>query len=184
MTYAPPSNVPARHGDPTDVMGRRILAHIVDLVIVVVIAGLLFFATAQRTTGVPSDYCTAKVYQFERTYSCVNFGNTAYRTNGSTTLLLLAVVLGYWIVVGMVEGATGAFVGKRMAGLRVVRDDGARAGVGKGSLRGFLMLVDSMFCFLVGLSVASVSPPPRRIGDMAATTFVVSKESAGHRVAP
>ena len=41
------------------------------------------------------------------------------------------------------------------------------------------MLIDSTFCFLIGLITASVTHPHRRLGDMVASTFVVDRRWVG-----
>ena len=61
---------------------------------------------------------------------------TSLRFQG-VVLFGLLVVLGYWVIVGVIEGTTGAFLGKRILGLRVVGNDGARIGPTRGALRGF-----------------------------------------------
>jgi hypothetical protein len=178
----PPYSAPTVSGDPTNVMGRRIFSHIVDLILLAVIVAVLFFATANKIENVPTGYCTDSQFSSQRTHSCVQFGNTAYELDSGRTGGGLALSLGYWTLVGMIEGATGAFLGKRMLGLRVVNGQGNLAGTGRGAARGALMIIDSTFCFLIGLITASVTHPHRRIGDMAAGTFVVAKESMGRPI--
>ncbi len=176
MTQQYPYGAPSYVGDPTAVMGRRIVAHIIDSVVIGVVAVFALFAFAHKTTGVDPNVCN------DTARSCFVIGHTSYRTDGGTTVALILTALLGWIVVGMIEGVSGAFVGKRILGLRVVGSDGQYIGAGRGALRGFLMIVDSMFCFVIGLVTASATHPHRRVGDMAANSLVVGKEWFGHSI--
>ena len=181
MTYAPPPYTQPGYGsDPTNVMGRRIVAHIIDLIVIAAFAAILFLASARTIHDVPANYCADAANGHPK--GCLQLGHTAYVLDGGRTGTSVLLVGGYWTIVGVIEGATGAFLGKRMVGLRVVDASGALPGAGRGAARGVLMLVDSTFCFLIGLITASVTHPHRRIGDMAAATFVVAKESVGRPI--
>lgn len=84
----------------------------------------------------------------------------------------------------VVEGLAGGSPGKLIVGLRVLRPDGTPAGVGKALIRFALWIVDGLpYCFpLVALIVGSASTGHRRVGDMAAGTFVVGKAHQGRPV--
>jgi uncharacterized RDD family membrane protein YckC len=180
MAYGPPTAT-----DPTNVMGRRIAAWFIDVIVPTVVAFILgyivFIGAATKITGVPSDYC-----EFEQRASntaCVQLGDDAYI--GTDDDVRAAVVVGGLVfLVGalnlfVVQGLTGAAVGKHMLGLRVVRQDGSIAKFGPNAARTLLLVVDHFFCYLVGLITALVTHPHRRVGDMAAGTFVVAKDSVG-----
>lgn len=175
--YSPP---PAMVADPTAVMGRRVVAYLIDGIIVFVLFVVLFLATANKVTGVPTGYCTDAQYELQRSGSCVQIGNTAYDTGGGANGILFLTSFGYWTIVGLIEGSTGAFLGKRIMGLRVVGADGNLAGPGRGAARGAMLLIDSI-C-LVGFFVAAFTRPHRRLGDMAAGTYVIGKDYAGHPI--
>jgi uncharacterized RDD family membrane protein YckC len=176
--YPPPASAPA-FTDPTNVMGRRIGAYIVDWIPFLIITLFLVLGSSRKITNVPVGYCGSGD---TRIGGCVEIGNTAYIIKGGGTGLGLVIGLVYWTIIGMIEGTTGAFLGKRMFGLRVIGADGNLAGLGRGAARGALMVIDAVLCFLIGLLTASLTHPHRRLGDMAATTFVVGKESAGRPV--
>jgi uncharacterized RDD family membrane protein YckC len=93
----------------------------------------------------------------------INVGDNAF-------WLLLALGLGYYIVC---EAATGATLGKRMVGIRVVDEDGDRVTLGAAVVRNLLRLVDALFFYLVGFLFALTSTRGQRLGDRAAHTIVV-----------
>lgn len=86
-----------------------------------------------------------------------------------------AVLVAYLLVLHMVvlEGMTGATLGKRAAGLQVMREStGAPPGVGRSAVRlGALATIDSQ-CGVLGLIVAAATPKRQRVGDLLARTVV------------
>jgi uncharacterized RDD family membrane protein YckC len=93
----------------------------------------------------------------------VNLGSAAF-------WLLVGTGVGYYIVC---EAATGATLGKRMVGIRVVGEDGEHVTFGAAVVRNLLRLVDALFFYLVGFLFAIVSTRRQRLGDRAAHTIVV-----------
>lgn len=91
---------------------------------------------------------------------------------GSAFLLLIALGLGYYIVC---EAATGATLGKRMVGIRVVGEDGEHVTFGAAVVRNLLRVVDALFFYLVGFVSAILSTRGQRLGDRAARTIVVRR---------
>ncbi|MFN8027296.1 MAG: hypothetical protein U0W40_13355 [Acidimicrobiia bacterium] len=68
-------------------------------------------------------------------------------------------------------------------GRTVVRPDGSRIGIGRSMLRWLLFWVDGpITLFLCGIITSSVSRGHRRLGDMAADSYVVGKDNFGHQV--
>jgi uncharacterized RDD family membrane protein YckC len=131
---------------PTQVLGRRALALIIDAIIV---AALLSPITI---TSWHTDNGTLHI-----TYSALGY-----------LAVGLAPVLYWWIL----ESAFGATVGKFICGIRVVSNDGSRAGVGQCFVRNIIRIVP--FYWLVGWIVALASGPRRtRTFDMLANTLVV-----------
>ena len=115
---------------------------------------------------------------------CIPVGTTNYIYTGADANSLfgqfqLFSILSTALNVLVLQGLTGASIGKYMTGIRVVRENGDRVGFGWNLLRWLLLFVDS-FCFaLVGLITAFSSKGHRRVGDMAASTFVVRKSAMG-----
>jgi uncharacterized RDD family membrane protein YckC len=89
---------------------------------------------------------------------------------GNTFWALAALGVAYYT---LCEAATGATLGKRMVGIRVVDEDGARVTFGAAVVRNLLRLVDCLFFYLVGAVFALTSPRGQRLGDRAAHTIVV-----------
>jgi uncharacterized RDD family membrane protein YckC len=180
MAYAPSTTL-----DPTNVMGRRIGAFIIDVVVPSVIAlaigWSIFVGSATKITGVSSDYCTFANRPLHT--ACFQVGNDAY-VGTSADARHAFTVAGLVYLIGalnlfVVQGISGAAVGKHIFGLRVIRADGSLVGFGWNALRTVLLVVDEFFCFLVGLITASVTHPHRRVGDFAAGSFVVAKQAVG-----
>ena len=83
----------------------------------------------------------------------------------------------------VVEGFFGGSLGKLMTGIRVVTDDGNRIGVPRSMARWALFAIDGpLSLFLCGIITSSVSQGHRRLGDMAAGTYVVGRDDAGRAV--
>jgi len=91
---------------------------------------------------------------------------------GKAIWLLLALALGYYVVC---EALTGATLGKRIVGIRVVGEDGEHLTLGAAVVRNLLRLVDALFFYLVGAVFALSSPLGQRLGDRAAHTVVVRR---------
>jgi uncharacterized RDD family membrane protein YckC len=98
------------------------------------------------------------------------YANAGINVGDNAFWLLLALGLGYYIVC---EATTGATLGKRMVGIRVVDEDGDRVTFGAVVVRNLLRLVDALFFYLVGFLFALTSARGQRLGDRAAHTIVV-----------
>ncbi|MGE3621354.1 MAG: RDD family protein, partial [Acidimicrobiia bacterium] len=116
---------------------------------------------------------------------CLQIGDRAYFITGSKAAAVSGIGLvasfAYHVVL---QGLTGATLGKLVTGIRTVREEGTPPGIGKAALRWVLLLVDGFpyFVPLVGFVCALTSSGHRRVGDMAAKTFVVSKAAVGRPV--
>jgi uncharacterized RDD family membrane protein YckC len=100
------------------------------------------------------------------------YANAGIIVAGKAVWLLLALALGYYVIC---EALTGATLGKRMVGIRVVGEDGEHPTLGAAVVRNLLRLVDSLFFYLVGAIFALTSPLGQRLGDRAAHTVVVRR---------
>lgn len=164
--------------DPTNVMGRRIGAWVIDAILVSVIVRILVPNNNVTThTNVATDYCT----RFQRVHSgyfCIQGGGTAYTLRFPISSLLIQLAY-YFVVMGVMQGATGASVGKFAFGLRVVDANGQICGIPKALLRTLIGVFELGLCFPVGLLTAALSHPHRRLGDLAAGTFVVPSTAVG-----
>jgi uncharacterized RDD family membrane protein YckC len=140
---------------PTQVLGRRTVAIIIDgLLLSAVVAGL-FFALASH------------------------HGST-YSLSGGKAILFYAVAIFFPLLYhSILEGSSGATLGKAIAGVRVRNKDGGRAGFGRALVRNILRIIDGLFYYLVGWIIAMASGPRRtRLGDMVGGTVVVRSKYA------
>ena len=87
-------------------------------------------------------------------------------------VVLVLLGIGYYVVC---EAATGATLGKRMVGIRVVGEDGDHVSFGAALVRNLLRVVDAFFFYLVGAIFALSSSRGQRLGDRAAHTVVVRR---------
>jgi uncharacterized RDD family membrane protein YckC len=173
-------------GDPTAVMGRRIVAYIIDsLLFTGIFVAAMALTRNHVYTRAPSGACqTLRDTGFSG--QCVQFGSRVYtwKSGGAAAGYGISALAGFIDFV-LLQGISGASVGKLIMGLRVIDGQGAPCGVGRAFVRWLLLLVDSG-CFLVGLLVALLTHPHRRVGDLVAGTYVVALADVGRpiQVAP
>lgn len=193
--------------DPTAVMGRRVVAYLIDgvigILLLLAVIGPLFAnkidSTTFRSDTDASAYCdqindsTFSEFETENgtrdelpadSSFCLNVNDTTYVIRGDDANSVFSqLTLWNYLTAGLntiiLQGLTGATVGKFLLGLRTVKEDGTRAGIGWNFLRQLVGVVDSFCCGIVGLVVASNSRGHRRVGDMAASTYVVHKSAMG-----
>lgn len=79
-------------------------------------------------------------------------------------------LLGYYVVL---EAQFGQTVGKRVAGVVVVRRDGRPITFRQALARNLLRVVDGLFNYAVGLVVMLTNEERQRVGDVVAETVVV-----------
>jgi uncharacterized RDD family membrane protein YckC len=165
-------------------MGRRIGAFFIDWVPVFVLFLVLFNDSVTRFTNAPDGFCDG--IEANSDDYCFESGDDAYVAAPDDLALPFLIPAGVGLVnVVLVEGLTGGTVGKLLVHLRVVREDGRRAGLGRVALRALLLYVAfalSLFLLvgvIVELIVACATKPHRRIGDMAAGTYVVPQSRVG-----
>jgi uncharacterized RDD family membrane protein YckC len=181
VTFYPSTpTVPA--GDPTAVVGKRIGAALIDVVITLVV-GVLMFLVNHNTVS-RSDLLglsCSDVRDAGGTNLCITSGDKLYYAEGGTARAIYGVVFLVGIANSVaLQGATGASIGKHVAGLRVIKKDtGQLASYGPVALRWLVGLLDVSCCFLIGLIMIATTKGHRRLGDMAANTLVVGTESVG-----
>ena len=171
-------------------MGRRYGAFFIDVAISIAVFTVVFFAFATQrsvpeTLRLPECHLgsnsTDNVECDNRVI--VQLGDTVYEADALPTIGIDVVFT--LLYFGILEGVAGATLGKRATGLRVVKDDGSLQGVAKSLLRWLVFAVDGpLSLFLCGIITTSTSRGHKRLGDMAAGTYVVAKESVGRPVRP
>ncbi|HEY1117518.1 MAG TPA: RDD family protein, partial [Acidimicrobiales bacterium] len=177
--------------DPTAVMGRRTLAWIADLLLflAVVAAG---FASMSEYTEIPTGVLEEEACElFEQQNpgaadSCVAFEGDIYLLDTGESGVQTLLSFGWFAFFVIIQGLTGGSPGKLLFGLRVVDQYGARAGIGKSLGRTLMWVVDAApwIIPIVGPIAAYTSAGHRRVGDLAAGTYVVSSSSVGQPVMP
>ena len=101
-------------------------------------------------------------------------------TNSSTAwasavvvFMQFAILWGYYLFCeGLFDGRT---LGKRILGLRAVRDGGYSVGFAASAVRNLMRIVDlqPVFTYLVGIAGIAISKSGKRLGDVVAGTIVV-----------
>jgi uncharacterized RDD family membrane protein YckC len=170
--------------DPTEVMGRRIAAYIIDGVLISGILVAILAVTKQSGyTGAPANACQTLRDRPNFAGQCMQFGSRVYtwKSGGLLSGYGLGALAGFLNFV-VLQGIVGASVGKLIVGMRVVDAQGQACGVGRAFIRWLLLLFVDGACFLVGLLVAVLTHPHRRVGDMAANTYVVALADVGRPV--
>lgn len=185
MVAPQPPGAPAT--DPTAVIGRRTIAALIDGAVVTIPA--IAYATSQMEyitrARVGSDFDTfCDDYTSQIGGTCLAVGDTAYFDDSAAnpgSLVFFGLSL---LLLVVLQGVTGWTLGKLATGLRTVKEDGSAPGVGKAALRWLLLVVDGLpyLAPLVGFLTALTTQGHRRVGDMAAKTFVVSAGAAGRPI--
>jgi uncharacterized RDD family membrane protein YckC len=136
--------------DVPDVLGRRVAAAVIDMGAMFVLFVVVAFTMGDR--------------------SVVN-GQFYVGLEGTAAVGYLGLVLTYFFAF---EALTGRTLGKMLLGLKVVREDGTRAGPGAIAARTLFRLVDGLPIFyLVGFIVVVSLKSRQRVGDLVAKTLVV-----------
>jgi uncharacterized RDD family membrane protein YckC len=166
---------------PTKVMGRRVVAFLIDLVISYAFAAIVFFAMAEKDTDIARDVLSGKLDPNETTYINVSLGDTKYSiVGGGKFFLFMALWVAFSFAIHVaLQGIKGYTPGKAIMGLRTVDASGRPPGIGKAIVRWLLWIVDGFFFWIVGLVTALATENNQRVGDLVAKTYVVDKRFAG-----
>ena len=84
----------------------------------------------------------------------------------------------YLFLISILEGEWGISLGKIIMGIRVTTKEGKRPGLVKALVRNLLLVVDSLFGFVVAVSFIAYTKDFQRLGDLAAGTVVVKSKKA------
>ncbi len=182
--------------DPTDVVGRRIVAYLIDALVVVIAVfavAVPSFQSKAITAPIGSVRCGSSndtllrdtdTDSDTRPQLCFEDGDEVHYLPQDAVDGFMGTVYGlsFGLQIAnlvVLQGLTGASIGKLLLGLRVVRPDGRRAGIGWAALRWVLLFVDSICCILPGIVLVFVVRGHRRLGDLAASTYVVRRAQVG-----
>ena len=145
-------------------LGSRALAVLLDLLVQIAVVSLLFWGlifAAGHIHVAPAHHTTPEGERFARNIAV-----------GFLIFIVFAIFFGYFIVLEALWN--GQTIGKRVLGIRVVRDGGYPIDWGASLIRN-LVRVGEMLVGSYALSAicALLSPENKRIGDIAAGTIVV-----------
>lgn len=181
MIPTPPATPPppVAGGDPTRVGGRRVVACLVDVGLLVVLYSILFIVLSRQApvatwVGRSSNICVG------RGVSCAAFGHRY--VDGGRRFVLQLFALTYLVGVFVLQrGLTGSTLGTRLASLVTVGHDGQPLGPLRALLRSVAGIVDYLPCCfpLVGIVTIFATTGHRRVGDMAASSLVVDRRLLG-----
>lgn len=166
--------------DPTNVVGQRVGAFIIDLILLTIVNFAVFFAMAEKT----SEIVLKEDFDLDTTlYGNVTIGDDEYALYGGRWLAYIAIMCLVWFLYWvLLQGLTGWTPGKKLLGIRTVDENGRVAGIGRTFIRQILWIADSfpwIVPYLTGFILALVTKGHRRLGDLAAKTFVVKANALG-----
>lgn len=138
----------------TRVVGRRVVATIIDLLLLGFVGGVLA-APGALVDGLADGRISDGVSGF------------LFSTGG---LAALIVAFAYF---ALMEGRFGQTLGKMALGIKVVGEDGGEIEARAAVLRTLMRIVDGIGSYAVAFVVALVSGNNQRLGDMVAKTLVV-----------
>ncbi|WP_455363460.1 RDD family protein [[Eubacterium] cellulosolvens] len=149
--YAPPS--------PLADLGSRIVAGLIDYIILGVIAAILFFLAFAPLMAAPAWMMGG----WGATWGWGWFGGLF-----GTQFFLWLIYFTYF------EGTSGQTIGKKFAHVRVVKEDGSSCDFGSALVRSILRIIDSLPAFyILGIILIAATDKKQRLGDMLAKTIVV-----------
>jgi uncharacterized RDD family membrane protein YckC len=164
----------------TKVVGRRVGAFLIDVIVFTAVQFVLFLALKQDKFEAARN---GDLTGGDTTYINITLGDKHYAIFGSKAglyfLIIFVLWLGYFIVWPGLKGVT---LGKLATGIKIVKDNDPTQppGIGRSIARYFLLVADDFPYFipmLTGFIVALNSKQNKRIGDMVAGTLVVKREA-------
>jgi len=175
---------PVSQSDPTAVFGRRVLATVIDAVVVggpAIAAATSQFEYYDVPAGQSGGNLCDAYLETHSGGSCMHVNDTIYFSDGvggGASGVGLGLAL---LVFVILQGLTGWTPGKLITGIRTVKADGSIVGIPKAFVRWILLIVDGQPCGLplVGFITGLTTQGHRRVGDMAAKTFVVDRSAVG-----
>ncbi|NLD77696.1 MAG: RDD family protein [Acidimicrobiales bacterium] len=179
--------------DPTDVVGKRIGAWIIDLIIYIIFAVALTAVTGgvEIRSGDRPNEVSAELFCDDWRAQNDGFCSFTENTDGTYDITTieggtggLVQWLGHLVAYSVIQGLLGGSLGKLALGLRVVDEQGKVVGIGRSFVRTIAWIGDAITCGLpiVGGVMMVSNKGHRRLGDMIAGTYVVKKESVGRPV--
>lgn len=180
------STTPGRYtraADPTQVLWRRLAAYVIDGIAGGLIALVVLLAFADFDT-LDADDCPDDLPGGRVCLDAPTDDDTVTLADSGALVAAAGLAFG-WVLLNdvLIQGVTGATTGKFITGIRTVRPDGRRPGLGRALARTLMLVIDGISLILpLGAWVALFSRGHRRLGDMVANTYVVDSRYAGSPV--
>jgi uncharacterized RDD family membrane protein YckC len=173
--------------DPTAIVGRRVIAFIIDWIILGVAVFIAASLANPKTVDKQDSFLQGRdICDLLEVDVCFEDDDTAYVFEQTSDLYLVVAIPALTWVSNLVilQGMTGATAGKFALGLRVVNTRGGNAGVGRALVRSLFLLPSAIFFYLPSLIPMLTTRGHRRIGDMVGGTYVISAQDAMNGVVP
>lgn len=139
--------MPSERGDAG--LGRRFVAQVVDIVLLIIVGYGLAIATGSTTP-------------------------TGFELQGGPALVWFGVS---WLYFIGLEARSGQTVGKRLAGIVVEAADGRTIDLQASVVRNVLRIIDFVVFYALGVVLILLSERNQRLGDRVAGTVVVRQSS-------
>jgi len=145
--YTPPS--------PLADLGSRIVAGLIDYIIIGIVAAILFFVALAPLMTAPA-------------WMMGGWGWGWFGGMFGIQFLLWLIYFTYF------EGTSGQTLGKKFAHVKVVKEDGSSCDFGSALVRSILRIIDSLpAIYILGIILIAATDKRQRLGDMLAKTIVV-----------
>ncbi len=131
-------------------VGLRLVAIIIDMIILFILGYLIAMVSGQTTAG-------------------------GFQLTGAPAFVYFILSFAYYI---LMEAYVGGTLGKLVLGLRVEMEDGSPCTIGASLIRNILRIIDALpgfIPYLLGAILVWTSPTRQRLGDRLAKTYVVKK---------
>ncbi len=167
---------------PTAVLLRRYVGYLIDEAIYAAALVVPFLFFAERSTVDGSGEFYADAFRLGPDYA-VRLGDRLYVLDETELIITGAIGLGVILLFAVIiQGRAGWTIGKALTGIRTVKKDGGRPGMGRAFVRALLLPIDALPTYLlplVGALFAWTSTTNRRLGDLVGGTYVVDRGSVG-----
>ncbi len=168
---------------PTAVLVRRYVAHVIDLLVHVASVAVPFLLLGEKLAeSSPDTSPYVDAFRLRPDYA-VRIDDQVWTFTRDDLIIIALVAAGIGLLITVViQGRLGWTVGKLLTGLRTVNGDGGRPGIFRALFRTILLPIDALPSWLVPLVgglIALFTTTNRRLGDLVAGTYVVRRSAWG-----
>lgn len=168
---------------PTAVLGRRYVAHVIDLIVYAAALVVPFLLLGEEFDGPFVDNGRiADAFRLSPDYA-IRLDDSVWLFTREDLIIMGAVAAGVGLLFAvLIQGLRGWTVGKALTGIRTVKGDGGRPGIIRAFFRTLLLPIDTIpgqFLPLIGGFFILVTDDNRRLGDLATGTYVVARDAMG-----